>query len=105
MAVRAPPTCRKPVGDGAKRTRTGPWIWVLMMSGVLSEAASPRGERTEGGTVSRGRRGPQWAPPPHRTGHPRLLGPYNRVLIIRMPLKEADHGTPDFFPFAGAGDP
>src|SRR5436305_1159509 len=30
MAVRAPPTCRKPVGDGAKRTRTGPWIWMLM---------------------------------------------------------------------------
>src|SRR6185295_18234430 len=26
MAVRAPPTCRKPVGEGAKRTRTGPWI-------------------------------------------------------------------------------
>src|SRR6185295_7336145 len=26
MAVRAPPTCKKPVGEGAKRTRMGPWM-------------------------------------------------------------------------------
>src|ERR1700680_4679310 len=30
MAVRAPPTCRNPVGEGAKRTRTGPLIEMLM---------------------------------------------------------------------------
>src|SRR5947209_13623641 len=47
MAVRAPPTCRKPVGEGAKRTRTGPWIWMLMTSGVLSGCLAQTGRRDE----------------------------------------------------------
>src|SRR4051812_32889745 len=68
MAVRAPPTCRKPVGDGAKRTRTGPWIWMVMTSGVLSDGLSQTGE---GGRKASKYHGP--APP--GTAHATDLAP------------------------------
>ena len=63
-AVRTPPTCRKPVGDGAKRTRTDPRRPVSYGRRALRRARLV-GRRRLAGTRARGRAGLRLLPGVH----------------------------------------
>ena len=75
IAVRAPPTCRKPVGDGAKRARTGPVSAVRAGcgSGGVAAAGSAAAAMARG-TLARDRMParPSDPSPTGRARHPTL---------------------------------
>src|SRR5215203_307377 len=68
MAVRAPPRCRNPVGEGAKRTRTGPWMSVI----AVTPKWPAEKREIEADTVSRGLACPQALTSPALLSRPLL---------------------------------
>src|SRR5918996_3681571 len=73
MAVRTPPTCRKPVGEGAKRTRTGPRISMLIGPKRYHAPAGPRKIYSAHGTPLEARNSDDASPAPHDPRGDRFL--------------------------------